>query len=191
MLLGCIALTASSVSGQETPKPAAVQGHAVDAGDYRIGPEDRLQIAVWNNEALSAAVVVRPDGMISLPLLNDVQAAGRTPMELREMLVKRLVDYMPAPEVSVLVVETKSFKVSIIGEVPRPGRHELGSRTTVLDVLAMSGGLTQFASRSRIFVLRSNGSSVTRVPFNYNRAVSADGEQENFYLHPGDIVVVP
>jgi polysaccharide export outer membrane protein len=189
MLLGCVVLTAPSVSSQETPKPAG--NHAIEAGDYQIGPEDRLQIAVWNNEALSATVVVRPDGRISLPLLNDVQAAGLTPMALREVLAKRLVDYMPAPEVSVIVVETKSFKVSIIGEVPRPGRHELGSRTTVLDVLAMSGGLTQFASRSRIFILRNNGSSVKRVPFNYNRAVSADGEQENIPLLPGDIVVVP
>jgi polysaccharide export outer membrane protein len=168
-------------------RAAAADGHL----EYRIGPEDKLQIAVWNNEAMSRTVPVRPDGKISLPLLNDVQAAGLTPQQLRDALVKRLTDYMPTAEVSVIVLETKSTKVSVIGEVSKPARYELASRTTVLDVLAMSGGLTQFAARSRIFVLRRNGEDVKRIPFNYNRAVAAEGEQVNFVLEPGDIVVVP
>jgi polysaccharide export outer membrane protein len=169
--------------------PAAGQGGSPE--DYRIGPEDKLQIAVWNNEAMSRTVPVRPDGKISLPLLNDVQAAGFTPAQLRDALAKRLTEYMPNAEVSVIVLETKSTKVSVIGEVSKPARYELASRTTVLDVLAMSGGLTQFAARGRIFVLRRNGEDLKRIPFNYNRAVSADGEQVNFVLEPGDIVVVP
>jgi polysaccharide export outer membrane protein len=159
--------------------------------DYRIGPEDMLDIAVWNNTAISRTVPVRPDGKISLPLLNDVQAAGLTPMQLREALMKKLGEYVPAPEVSVIVREVHSFKVSVIGEIKTPGRYVLKSRTTVLDVLAQAGQFTDFASRGRIFILRLNGASMKRIPFSYNKVVAADGEHENFFLQPGDIIVVP
>jgi polysaccharide export outer membrane protein len=155
---------------------------------YRIGPEDLLQISVWKNDALSRSVPVRPDGKISLPLLNDVDAAGLTALELREVLARRLADYMPNPEVSVIVSEVRSYKVSILGEVAKPGRYELKSWATVLDVLAMAGGFTQFAARSRIVILQSDGKSMKRIPFNYNRVA---GEQENFYLRNGDIILVP
>ena len=161
-------------------------GAAPDA--YRIGPEDMLQISVWKNEPMSRAVPVRPDGKISLPLLNDVQAAGLTALELREVLAKKLAEYMPSPEVSVIVSDVQSFKVSVIGEVARPGRFELKSWTTVLDVLALAGGFTQFASRSRIVILRPAATTMKRIPFNYNKLA---GEQENFYLRNGDIVLVP
>jgi polysaccharide export outer membrane protein len=172
-----------------------------DLGDYRIGPEDVLRISVWNNEAMSATVPVRPDGRISLPLLNDVQAAGLTAAELREVLAKRLVEYMPIPEVSVIVMTINSFKVSILGEVTRPGRYDLRSRTTVLDALALAGGLGPFAAKSRIVILRPEGNSMKRIPFNYNKLVG-DGlldrlmnfgadEQENLYLRNGDIILVP
>ena len=159
--------------------------------DYRIGPEDVLDIAVWNNTAISRTVPVRPDGKISLPLLNDMQAAGLTPMQLREILNKKLAEYTPTPEVSVIVREVHSFKVSVIGEVKKPGRHELKSRATVLDALAMAEGVGEFAARGRIVILRSEGNSLKRIPFNYNRVVSSDGELENFQLQPGDIIVVP
>src|SRR2546430_11157537 len=162
--------------------------------DYRIGPEDVLDIAVWHNEAMSRTVPVRPDGKISLPLVNEVQAAGLTPMQLRDALSKKLEEYMPNPEVSVIVKEVHSFKVSVVGEVKRPGRHELKSRATVLDVLAMAEGLGEFASRGRIVILRPDGNTLKRIPFNYNKVVSANGangELENFLLQPGDIVVVP
>jgi len=178
----------------QAPQPAKAgqdQAAPVDPGDYRIGPEDVLQISVWRNEAMSRTVPVRPDGKISLPLLNDVQAGGLTPMELRDTLNKKLAEYMPNPEVSVIVLETRSFKVSVIGEVAKPGRFELKSWTTVLDVLALAGGLNQFASRARIFVIRPDGKSGTRIPFNYNKAVSAPTDQDNFYLRAGDVVVVP
>src|SRR5437899_2432281 len=154
--------------------------------DYLIGPEDMLDIAVWNNTAISRTVPVRPDGKISLPLLNDVQAAGLTPMQLRDALMKKLAEYVPTPEVSVIVKEVHSFKVSVIGEVKRPGRHELKSRATVLDALAMAEGLGEFAARGRIFILRREGNTVKRIPFNYNKVVSEDGV-ENILLQPGDI----
>src|SRR5438128_4671331 len=162
-----------------------------EQGDYRIGPEDVLDIAVWNNTAISRTVPVRPDGKISLPLLNDVQAAGLTPMQLRDALTKKVAEYVPAPEISVIVREVRSFTVSVIGELRNPGRYELRSRTTVLDVLARAGPFSDFASRARIFVLRPNGAAMKRIPFNYSKVIAADGEAENFFLEPGDIVVVP
>jgi polysaccharide export outer membrane protein len=193
-----VAWTLASIPGlAQTPSPAAPAtpsnstGSTVDPNEYRIGPEDVLQISVWKNEALSRTVPVRPDGKVTLPLLNDIEAAGLTPMQFRELLVQKLTEYMPSPEVSVIVIDPKSFKVSVMGEVPKPGRYELRSRTTVLDMIALAGGLNQFASRTKIFVLRPDGAVQKRLPFNYNKAVSAGGEQENFYLQSGDIIVVP
>jgi polysaccharide export outer membrane protein len=182
--------------GEETSSvPPAVNGQAPpsgnDRGHFRIGPEDVLNIYVWNNAAISRTVPVRPDGKISLPLIHDVHAAGLTPNQLRSVLMKRLADYMPSPEVSVIVEEVHSFKVSIIGEVKKTGRHELKGRATVLDLLAMAEGFGDFASRGRIVVLRPEGKSMRQIPFNYNKVVSNDGALENFVLQPGDIVVVP
>src|SRR5688572_16610614 len=122
--------------------------------DYRIGSQDVVQVLVWKNEALSKTVPVRPDGMISLPLVNDVKAAGLTTLELRDLLQKKLTEYIPNPEVSVIVSEVHSYLVSVIGEVPKPGRYELKSWTTVLDVIALAGGFSQFADRKRIVALR-------------------------------------
>ena len=187
------------VSAWMTADPADAQAPAVDASArdgngvvapdvYRIGPEDMLQVSVWKNDALTRTVPVRPDGKISLPLVNDVQAAGLTALELREDLARKLTEYIPSPEVSVIVSDVRSFKVSVMGEVARPGRFELKSWTTVLDVLALAGGFTQFATRSRIVILRPERTTMKRIPFNYNKLA---GEQENFYLRNGDIVLVP
>lgn len=171
---------------QTASEKDAGRGAAPEA--YRIGAEDLLQVSVWKNEALTRTVPVRPDGKISLPLVNDVQAAGLTALELREVLTRKLAEYMPNPEVSVIVSDIRSYKVSVIGEVAKPGRYELKSWTTVLDVLAMAGGFTQFASRSKIVILQHDGATMKRIPFNYNRIA---GEQENFYLRNGDIILVP
>ena len=191
VLLIISALTAAEPAGAQAPPGGAAERDANRGAapeTYRIGPEDVLQISVWKNDAMSRAVPVRPDGKISLPLLNDVQAAGLTALELREVLTKKLAEYMPSPEVSVIVTDVRSFKVSVIGEVARPGRYELKSWTTVLDVLALAGGFTQFAARSRIVILQPDGKAMKRIPFNYNKIA---GEQENFYLRNGDIVLVP
>lgn len=165
-------------------------GHA-EANDYTIGPEDVLDVAVWNNTAISRTVPVRPDGKISLPLVNDVQAAGLTPMQLRDVLVKQLVKYIATPEVSVIVREIHSFTVTVIGEVKTPGRYEFRSRATVLDAIAAAGGFGEFASRSKIGILRQEGANAKRIPFNYSKGVSAENQQDNPFLRPGDIVVVP
>jgi len=194
-----IVLTAGYVGAQERQAPngstsngRTANGSTVSSLEgYRIGPEDVLQIGVWKNEAMSRTVPVRPDGMISLPLLNDVKAAGLTPMELRDLLIKSLAEYMPTPEVSVILTDVRSFKVSVIGEVAKPARYELKSWTTVLDVLALAGGLNQFAARNRIVILRPDGKTMQRIPFNYNKVIAAGGEDENIYLRNGDIVLVP
>jgi len=168
-----------------------VQDKVKESNDYRIGPEDLLDISVWNNTAIGRTVPVRPDGKISLPLLNDVQAAGLTPMQLRDALINKLQEYMPTPEVSVIVKEVHSFKVSVIGEIKRPGRHELKGQATVLDVLALAEGFGDFASRGKIVVLRPAGETVMHIPFNYNKVLSNNGAMENFFLQPGDIILVP
>ena len=155
--------------------------------EYVIGPEDVLEILVWDNTQLTRTVPVRPDGKISLPLLNDVKAAGLTPMQLRECLITALAPYIPTATVSVIVKEVHSFKVTVIGEVKTPGRYELKSQSTVLDVLAMAGGLTQYAERSRIVVLRRQGSTTRQMAFAFDK----QGVQHNFDLEPGDIVLVP
>jgi polysaccharide export outer membrane protein len=173
--------------------PALAQWSRPDPSSeaFSIGPEDVLDISVWGDEGLARVVPVRPDGKISLPLVNDVQAAGLTPMQLRDVLVTRLSEFVNRPQVSVIVREVHSFKVSVLGEVRTPGRYELKSRATVLDVLAQAGGFGDFASRSRIFILRTDGESLKRILFDYKEFVSAEGSRPNFYLHPGDTVVVP
>jgi polysaccharide biosynthesis/export protein len=168
-----------------------VVAQSQEVGEYRIGPEDMLDISVWNNSAISRTVPVRPDGKISLPLVNDVQAAGLTPNQLRSVLLKKLAEYVPSPEVSVIVREVHSFKVSVIGEVKKTGRHELKGRATVLDILAMAEGFGEFAGRGRIVVLRPEGKTMRQIPFNYNKVMSNNGALENFFLQPGDIIVVP
>src|SRR5439155_12577472 len=136
-----LSLSVAGLAAAEEPPKGLAEGAEAN-GEYRVGPADQLDIAVWNNPAISRTMPVRPDGKISLPLLNDVQAAGLTPAQLRDVLMKRLTDYMPSPEVSVIVREVHSFKVSVIGEVKTPGRYELKSRATVLDVLAQAGPFT-------------------------------------------------
>lgn len=176
----------AGVAHAQTPAPDADGRGQPDA--YRIGPEDQLLISVWKNDAMSRAVLVRPDGKIALPLLNDVQAAGLTALELRDVLTTKLKDFIPNPEVTVIVSDVRSLKVSVIGEVARPGRYELKSWATVLDALALAGGFTQYASRSKIVILHPKGKSMEKIPFNYNEV---SGKQENFYLRNGDIVLVP
>ena len=193
LITSCLSLLAvlGAPAGAAEGRPAAERERprTATAAEYLISPEDLLYIAVWKNEAISREVPVRPDGMISLPLLNDVRAAGLTPMQLREALIRRLTEYMPGPEVSVIVLEVRGPRVSILGEVAHPGRFELKGRITVLDLLALAGGLTEFAARSRIVVLRGEGTEATRIRFDYEKAMS-DGAQENFDLRPGDIVLV-
>lgn len=159
--------------------------------DYRIGIEDVLDITVWNVAELQKTVPVRPDGKISLPLVNDVTAAGLTPMELRDQLTQRIRLFVQNPDVAVVVREIHSLKVSVIGEVRTPGRYDLRGPSTVLDALALAGGFTEFASRRKITILRPSGKTTQRIRFNYDAAITQDSVAGNLLIKPGDIVVVP
>jgi polysaccharide export outer membrane protein len=161
----------------------------VEDRDYKIGPEDVLDISVWKNQELSRTVPVRPDGKVSLPLVNDIQAAGLTPSRLREELTRRLSEYVPSPEVAVIVREVHSAKVSVVGAVRSPGRYEVRSPATVLELIALAQGFTDFAARDRIVVLRQNGTP-QRITFNY-RKITDGADQDNFFVQAGDIIVVP
>ena len=183
-----------AIRAEEPNKRPAEPGTAASrdprATDFLIGPEDILDIQVWKNPDLSRTVPVRPDGKVSLPLVNDIQAAGLTPIDLREQLTTRLAEFVPSPEVSVIVREVHSVKVAVLGAVRIPGRYEVKSPATVLELIAQAQGLTEFASRDRIVVIRQNGATTTRVPFNY-RKVAEGSDSDNFFVRAGDIIVVP
>lgn len=199
-LAGVVLLCAASLAAAQDVPPGNLPAPAVAAtresrlaamtAEYQIGPEDVLDISVWKNPELSRTVPVRPDGKVSLPLVNDIMAAGLTPSELREQLATRLAEFVPSPEVSVIVREVHSAKVAVVGSVKTPGRFVLKSPATVLELIAMAQGFTDFASRQRIFVLRHDGQTTKRIPFNYAKV--ADGNDEaNFVVQAGDIIVVP
>jgi polysaccharide export outer membrane protein len=190
----CVCSAAAAHAQAPAPAPAAAaRADAVvippDDGDYKIGAEDVLDISVWKNPELSRTVPVRPDGKVSLPLVNDIQAAGLTPSRLRQELTRRLSEYVPSPEVAVIVREVHSAKVSVVGQVRNPGRYEVRSAATVLELIALAQGFTDFASRDRIIVLRQNATPA-RITFNY-RKLTDGTEQDNFLVQPGDIIVVP
>jgi polysaccharide export outer membrane protein len=188
-LAAVLSVCAAQTAGAQQAPPAEPEPA------YVIGPEDVIEIAVWGNSDVTRTVPVRPDGKISLPLLDDVQAAGLTPMQLRAILTSALERYMPAPMLSVIVRDVHSFKVTVIGEVRTPGRYELRSRTTVLDVLAMAGGLTQYAARARITILRHDHDGVHELPYDFEKITARAGPrtagQENLCVQPGDIILVP
>ncbi len=175
--------------------PAALPAPAMPAplpSDYVIGPGDVLHISVWKNDTLSRTLPVRPDGKISMPLLQDIQAAGLTAMQLRDKIAAALAEFLPQPEVSVSVTEVHSMRVSVLGEVQKPGVLELRGSTTILEAIAMAGGFRDFASPSKITVIRTDASGRTqKIRFNYNRAVSNSADEENILLKPGDVIIVP
>jgi polysaccharide export outer membrane protein len=185
---------AAAIAPAVAPRAAIVARDAssIDMSkEYLIGPEDVLEVQVWKNcPDLCRTMPVRPDGKVSMPLVNDVQAAGLTPMELRRQLTEHLSEFVPSPEVSVIVREVHNFKVAVVGAVKVPGDYELKSPATVLELIARAQGLTEFANRDRVVVLRQNGETTTRIPFNY-RKVAEGHDQDNFYVRAGDVIVVP
>lgn len=186
-ILTAVLVCAAASSLSRADEPAVTP----DPPEYVIGIEDILDIAVWNVAELQKTVPVRPDGKISLPLVNDVVAAGLTPMELRDQLTKKIAVYVHDADVSVVVREIHSLKVSVIGQVRAPGRYDLRGPSTVLDALALAGGFTDFAARRKITILRPEGTAVQRLRFDYDAAVSKGSVRNNVLVKPGDIVVVP
>jgi len=159
--------------------------------DYVIGPEDELEIVVWKQPELTRRVLVRPDGKIGIPLLKDVQAAGLTPMQLSGFISSDLKPFLPEPQVVVIVAAAKNPQVTIQGAVARPGRYFLSRPTTVMELIAESGGLTVFAKRDQIAVIRQEGSASTRYLFDYTTFLTGSNLEQNVVLKGGDIIVVP
>jgi polysaccharide biosynthesis/export protein len=166
------------------------------ATEFLLGPEDVLEIVVWRNQDLSRTVVVRPDGMISMPIIGDVQAAGLTPDQLADRITKRLKDFKENPSVSVSVKEVNSYTVFLLGEVAKPGKYQLKSYTTILQAISMAGGFTPFASRNKLQVVRhiTNGDGTwreIRLAMPYDDILSGRGDPEYFMIKAGDTVVIP
>lgn len=159
---------------------------------FVIGAEDVLSINVWKEQELSRQVPVRPDGMISLPLLGDVKAAGLTPLQLQEQLATDLKKYISDPQVTVIVTQVNSIAFNIVGEVLKPGYYPLTRRMTVLDAIALAGGFRDFAKVKKIYVLRTeaDGKQV-RLPFNYKNVIKGKNASQNIELQPRDTLVVP
>ena len=163
---------------------------AVDAG-YRLGAEDVMSISVWKDEQLTKEVVVRPDGMVSFPLVGDVQAEDRTVEEIRVDIVKRLNKYIPNPNVSVAVLKVLSYKVYIVGKVNKPGEYLIGHYTDVLQALSLAGGLTPFAAENDIKVIRRVKGQQQVFPFRYGDVRKGQDLEKNILLQRGDVVMVP
>lgn len=168
------------------PAPAGAEDPS-----YRIGAQDVLRVDVWREDQLTRTVPVRPDGKITLPLLNDVQAAGLTPMELAGAIREELKKFITNPQVTVSVTEINSRRIYVNGEVNKSGAYQMLPHMTVLQALSGSGGFTAFARIKNIYVLRNDNGKSSRIPFNYKEAIKGKNPEQNIELQPGDVVVVP
>ncbi len=189
-----LAAESSSPSGTDSAKPDSSVSSPIRRdlfSEYRIGEQDLLTITVWREPELSGTVMVRPDGKVTLPLLNDVHASGLTPDELKASLTEKLGPFVNAPQVTVAVREINSRKVFIIGQVGHEGSYRINSTTTVLQIIAEAGGLRDFANRKGIYVLRSLNGSQQRLNFNYDNVIRGKDSRANILLRPGDTIVVP
>jgi polysaccharide biosynthesis/export protein len=199
ILISSIALAqdapAQSAANSASNKTASDKGaspasNAPADATYVIGPEDTLHIAVWKENDLTATLPVRPDGKISLPLLNDVQASGLTPQQLADSVTEKLRKYIADPRVTVVVTAINSKRIYLTGEVSHPGAMPMLPNMTVLQALA-SGGLSQFANTKRIYVLRTENGKQQKLPVNYRKLVKGEQIEQNYVLQPGDTIVVP
>ena len=185
-----------SLGCTELPKEVLDEVNRPVAKEFLLGPEDVVEVTVWRNQELSRTTVVRPDGMISLPLIGDVHASGLTAAQVSERIAKRLTEFKESPSVSVNVKEVNSYYIYVTGEVTRPGKYPLKSYATVLQGISLAGGFTPFASRNSMVVLRTirNGKGEERhirIPAGFDDLVKAKGPISNFTLFSGDTIVVP
>lgn len=196
-----VALMLGSMTFAQSAAPAPAQAPAdstaeknpaaAPAGpDYVIGPDDVLHISVWKEADLTATLPVRPDGKISLPLLDDVQAAGLTPKQLAESVTEKLKKYIADPRVTVVVNQINSKRVYLVGEVTHTGPMPMLANMTVLQAIS-SAGLTQFANTKGIYVLRTEDGKQQKLPVNYRKLVKGEQMEQNYLLKPGDTIVVP
>lgn len=162
-----------------------------DSDQYVIGPEDVLYIHVWREEPLTRTIPVRMDGMISLPLIQEVKAEGLTPNQLKEELTQRLKKFIETPMVTVTVMEANSFKVYVSGQVRTPGVVRLRSETTILQLIPMVGGFTDWANQKKILIIRKEGGKEKRIVVNYKKLIKGEEPGSNIVLRAGDTIIVP
>jgi polysaccharide biosynthesis/export protein len=194
-VLALLPASIGAVPQEQQPAGAATRAAGTPPrveAPYIIGPDDVLSIIFWKDKDLSADVTVRPDGKVSLPLLNDIQAQGRTPDELRDALKQAALAFVEDPNPTVMVKEIKSRRVFITGQVEKPGPYPLTGETTVLQLIAMAGGMREFADGSNISIMRKGADGRTQVlAFNYKDVLRRKNLDQNVQLKPGDTVVVP
>ena len=185
----CAALASWAPFSQaaDLPKPAALAPD--NQPEYRLGPEDVIEVFVYKEPDLSTTVTVRPDGRISLPLAGELDANGKPATQLQQEIAERLTRYISGPVVNVMVKQINSLKVSVLGEVRKPDVYRIKNRVTVLDAIAMAGGFTDLARPNRVVVLRNTPSGQKRIKININQVV-ADNTAGLFYLEPMDTVYV-
>lgn len=190
-------------SSTPTPDSASAPGAAPDQvtppavnrahnNTYLIGDDDLLEINVWKEPELSKQVPVRSDGKISLPLVGELQAAGKTPVQLEDEITTRLRNFVTEPAVTVMVLKINSLKFNVMGEVIRPGSYSLTTTTTIVDAIATAGGFRDFARKKSVYVLHQKPDGTeARLPFNYTTFIKGKNPKQNILLQPGDTVVVP
>jgi len=176
----------SGVASAQAPPPVENP-----AASYIIGPDDVLSVLFWRDKDMSVDVVVRPDGKISLPLVNDIQAGGLTPGQLRDNVNTIARRFLEEPSVTVVVKQINSRKLFITGQVEKPGPYPMSGTTTVLQLISMAGGLKEFTDGKRILIMRTKDGKQTGRMFNYREVTSGKHLEQNIELHPGDTVVVP
>ncbi len=181
----CQGCSATNVSQNTEKKTTLVED------EYIIGPTDILEIHVWREPDLSRTIPVRPDGKITLPLLNDVQASGLTPLELKAGIEKRLAEFVESPTVSVAVLEIHSKNIFVLGQVESPGRYPLQQGLTVLQALSLAGGLAEWADKGDVVILRKENGKQSRIKFDYKNVSKGKNLEKNIVLQPGDTIIVP
>ena len=194
-LLGCAFLLSCQWLGlakDQSKNPAGIQTKAVAAEAYRLNPGDKLEITVWHEENLKSEVVVLPDGTISFPLVGHVPAAGKTNEELVALLKERLSKFVPDPEINIRLLSADGNTIYVVGEVAHPGAINMTRPTDVMQALGMAGGLTQFAKRNSIQILRRDaGGHAKSIPFEYGDVEGGDNIESNILLQSGDTIIVP
>ena len=192
--LVCVAagiLLALAACASRPVSPTPPDPDPLDRGEYVIGAADMLGVSVWRNPDLSTGVPVRPDGKISVPLVDDVQAAGLTAIELKEVLTRKLAEYIANPDVTVVVNQINSKRVYMLGEIARTGPLRLDTELRILDAISMAGGFSVFADKNNIKVLRRTGRGLVEYRFDYDAFIDGSEPEDNLILAPGDTIVVP
>ncbi|MGB7573764.1 MAG: polysaccharide biosynthesis/export family protein [Thermodesulfobacteriota bacterium] len=192
LLLFIIASMAYPQADKETLSRKEAQVEiGTDSDQYVIGAEDVLSIHVWKEDAFTKTIPVRMDGKISLPLVQEIKAAGLTPLQLKEVLTRRLKEFIENPVVSVTVTEANSYKVYVSGQVKTPGVYRLRSETSVAQIIPMAGGFTDWANQKKILIIRNENGREKRITVNYRKIIRGSDTDSNVILKTGDTIIVP